>query len=82
MCDNKGEAFKDWGTKCTIDAKKLGKIFFITPGDGVTANIKVSGTAVLLLQLEAVGGWTAVGWRWQLRRRLGGCRLQVVLQQR
>ncbi len=41
MCDNEGDTAKDWGTKCTIDAKKLWKIFFITPGDGITANVKV-----------------------------------------
>lgn len=40
MCDNVGDTKKDWGTKCTIDAKKLWKLFFITPGDGA-ASIKV-----------------------------------------
>jgi hypothetical protein len=40
MCANVGDTKKDWGTKCTIDAKKLWKIFFITPGDGA-ASIKV-----------------------------------------
>lgn len=25
---------QDWGTKCTIDAKRAWKIFYITPGEG------------------------------------------------
>jgi hypothetical protein len=47
MCNNTGDA-KQWGSKCTIDAKKLWKIFFITPGDGMT-NVKVCWARVLCL---------------------------------
>ena len=76
MCDNKGETRKDWGTKCTIDAKKLWKIFFITPGDGITSNIKVglgrvgqgAGAAVLCLLMasrpvQRVGHACMAAWR-------------------
>jgi len=43
MCAGTQNMGQDWGGKCTIDAKRLWKIFYITPGGGGgSANIRVS----------------------------------------
>lgn len=46
MCAGTKDMGQDWGGKCTIDAKRLWKIFYITPGGGgSSANIRVSEVA-------------------------------------
>ena len=55
MCNNTGAQGDSWGGKCTIDAKRLWKIFYITPGEqgGPGGNLKVG---------RVPGGRAVRGW--------------------
>ena len=49
MCNNTGVPGDNWGSKCTIDAKRLWKIFYITPGEqgGPGGNLQVGAGRLL-----------------------------------
>lgn len=64
MCEGTKGMGQDWGGKCTIDAKRLWKIFYITPGGGgSSANIRVrrgrAGADKLSDIVMLAGRWAA-----------------------